>query len=236
MNLALGEQWQQSYMGLKYHMEEALIENNLYSKYASSCPQVALFSKKYYNEINDLDHNKVYDYCFIGSINDCYEKRIWVINFVKKYFTSNSIFINTYNDPNWKLLGDYDKSNKNLGFNPKKMINNQSKKAQYRVIEENKFYFQTMCQSKFVLCPSGDGPWSFRFYETLMCKSIPIVETYHHTYRTKEESKIKYQYILSNNIEQNKEIPYDDLVNKNTLIFNKFHLLDKYQKFFNIPN
>lgn len=47
-----------------------------------------------------------------------------------------------------------------------------------------------MCQSKFVLCPADDAPWSFRFYEVLMCKSILIVESWHHTYRTKEEANI----------------------------------------------
>jgi len=54
---------------------------------------------------------------------------------------------------------------------------NQSKQVQYRVVKENMYYFEKMCQSKFILCPAGDEPWSFRFYETLMCKSIPIVES-----------------------------------------------------------
>ena len=38
-------------------------------------------------------------------------------------------------------------------------------------VDNNKFYFETMTQSKFVLCPAGDAPWSFRFYETIMCHS-----------------------------------------------------------------
>ena len=55
-------------------------------------------------------------------------------------------------------------------------------------LEDNLYYFETMCKSKYCLCPAGDAPWSFRFYEVLMCKSIPIVASWHHTYRTKEES------------------------------------------------
>jgi hypothetical protein len=112
----------------------------------------------------------------------------------------------------------------NIGFNPKIMPNNQSKKVQYRVIKENIEYFEKMCQSKFVLCPAGDAPWSFRFYEVLMCKSIPIVKSWHHTYRTKEEANIKYKYILYKNIE--KEIEYGEYVDGNTEIFKKYHLLN----------
>jgi hypothetical protein len=214
----------QGYYALKYHSEEAFKEKNI-NKIALWSPPCALFSRKYYNELNELStkNSKIYDYCFIGSINSCYEKRIWVIEFAKKYFTSNSIFINTDNKSNWQLLGDFDFSNKNLGYNPKIQKDNQSKQVQYRVINENLYYFETMCKSKYVLCPAGDSPWSFRFYETLMCKSIPIVESWHHTYRTREESDIKYKYILSSNIDEN--INYSDYVDENTCLFEQYHLL-----------
>jgi hypothetical protein len=212
--------WCQGYMALKYHMEEAYIEEKLNSNCAICNPPFALFSKKYYNEINELNHNKIYDYCFIGSINSNYQARQWVIEFAKKYFTSNSIFINT--DKNWNLLGPFDYSNMNLGFKVLDMPDSQSKKTQYRIIKENIYYFEKMCQSKFVLCPAGDAPWSFRFYEVLMCKSIPIVESWHHTYRTKEEANINYKYILYQNIDNDN---CDDYVNENIKIFENYHLL-----------
>jgi hypothetical protein len=94
---------------------------------------------------------------------------------------------------------------------------NQVKEVQYRIVKENIDYFEKMCQSKFVLCPAGDAPWSFRFYEVLMCKSIPIVESWHHTYRTKEEAQINYKYIIFTDI--NEKINYDDYLNENTIIF-----------------
>jgi len=216
--------WCQGYMGLKYHIEDAYIEKGLDTRFLNWSPSIAIFSKKYYNEINELNHDKLHDFCFIGSINSCYKRRLWVINFTKKYFTQNSIFINTDDDPKWQLLGSFDYSNKKFGFNPKKMPNNQSKEIQYRKIKENLFYFEKMCQSKFILCPAGDSSWSFRFYEALMCKSIPIVESWHHTYRTLEEANIKYKYILFNDIE--KEISYDELINDNIQIFEKYHLLN----------
>jgi hypothetical protein len=216
------------YAGLKYHLEEAYIENNLPLHNLSNDPPFAIFSKKYYNEIDNLDNSKIHDFCFIGSINSCYEKRIWVIDFAKKNFTSNSIFINT--DPDWKLIGDFDYSDKNLGYNPKIQKDNQSKGVQYRVVSENLFYFSVMCKSKFILCPEGDAPWSFRFYETLMCKSIPIVESVRHTYRTDEESNIDYQYMLLRENKYtdllNNNLEYSSLVEKNTILFKIFHMLE----------
>jgi len=222
-NLDLGCQ---GYMALQYHMEEAIIEKNLQNIWATHTPPLAIFSKKYYNDINELNHQKIYDYCFIGSIDSCYERRKWVIDFAKKNFTNNSIFINTSNNSNWELLGSFDYSNMKLGFCPKIQLDNQSKKVQYRIVKDNIDYFEKMCQSKFVLCPGGDAPWSFRFYEVLMCKSIPIVESWHHTYRTKEEAKLKYKYIINQDMENIiNNIDYNDYVNENTKIFKNYHLL-----------
>ena len=36
-------------------------------------------------------------------------------------------------------------------------------------------YYRQMCSSKFVLCPTGDCPWSYRFFEAIMCFAIPII-------------------------------------------------------------
>lgn len=126
VNLQLG--WCQGYMALKYHMEEAIIEKGININ-ATSCPPIALFSKKYYNEICELNHSKVYDFCFIGSINSNPKERKWVIDFAKKYFTTNSIFINTDNNPQWKSLGLFDYTKLNIGFCPKLQHDSQSKKA-----------------------------------------------------------------------------------------------------------
>ena len=104
----------------------------------------------------------------------------------KKYFTSNSIF-------------DY--TNNGLGDCPKEQRGSHTKMVQSRIINDNLFYFEKMCQSKFVLCPVGDAMWSFKFYEILMCNTIPIVESWHHTYRTREESSLDYKYVLLNYIE-----------------------------------
>jgi len=36
-------------------------------------------------------------------------------------------------------------------------------------------YFKGLSASKFGLAPVGDCPWSYRFFEAIMCESIPII-------------------------------------------------------------
>jgi hypothetical protein len=246
----------QGYMGLKYHMEDALIENDLDTEIATSNPHIAIFARKYYSDLQKLDDTKKYDFCFIGSIQSAPKVREWVITFAKENFTEKSIFINTDNDPDWKLLGSFDYSHLALGFSPKATNDTQSRDAQYRIISENRFYFETMRKSLYVLCPAGDSAWSFRFYETLMCKSIPVVITWHNTYRTKEESNLQYIYVNLNHTEAARKneyhvlprtssenltdkyklistvlprtIPnYNDCVSHNTKVFKTFHMYNK---------
>ncbi len=37
-------------------------------------------------------------------------------------------------------------------------------------------YYRFLAGSQFVLCPSGDYTWTYRFYEAILCGAIPIVE------------------------------------------------------------
>ena len=39
-------------------------------------------------------------------------------------------------------------------------------------------YFRLLADSEFVLCPSGDYVWTYRFFESIMCGAIPIIEEY----------------------------------------------------------
>ena len=225
-NLQLG--WCQGYMALKYHMEEALIEKRRNPGIANPCPPIAIFSQSYYNQFNILSNEKIYDYSFIGSIKSDPQNREWAIDFARKHFTNNSIFVNTDNDPNWQSLGSFDYSFQHLGFNPKETIHHQSRGTQYRNVRENLFYFETMANSRFVLCPAGDTEWSFRFYETLICKSIPVVVSWHHTYRTAEESRIPYRYFLSSDLDRMNNIgeeEYQAMVNENDRLFREYHML-----------
>ncbi|MCK9154710.1 MAG: glycosyltransferase family 47 protein [Paludibacteraceae bacterium] len=37
-------------------------------------------------------------------------------------------------------------------------------------------YFELMARSKFVLCPDGDFTWTYRFFEAVIFKAIPIIQ------------------------------------------------------------
>ena len=42
--------------------------------------------------------------------------------------------------------------------------------------EIDKDYYNIISKSKFTLTPTGDCPWSYRFFEAIMCLSIPILD------------------------------------------------------------
>lgn len=52
---------------------------------------------------------------------------------------------------------------------------NYGRDEKTKYIMDNEYY-KTMCKSKFALTPTGDCPWSYRFFEAIMCLSIPIME------------------------------------------------------------
>ena len=71
-------------------------------------------------------------------------------------------------------------------------------------------YFKTMARSKFVLCPNGDFTWTYRFFESIIFKSIPIIEDYTHhydgyTYYTKGGVFIYDVDIVNSNLEKLKK-------------------------------
>ena len=216
----------QGYVPLYYHYCDALQEKQLSLDDATPDPPYAKFSVKYYNTLKNLCIKKDLDYCFIGSLyddpmlinNPGYNSRLWINNFVKKYFTDNSIFINTSaSHDNYKKIGSFDLTHEHI-----EGIDIRPKQAIYRNINNNIKYFEYMARSKFILCPAGDSPWSYRFYETLMVGSMPVVQTWHHTYRTREESKIPYCYTLS------VQTPHqfdENCIFHNHSLFTKYHLI-----------
>jgi hypothetical protein len=92
------------------------------------------------NYTNTLKKEKIYDYNFIGTINN---NRMWI----KKYNNNNSIIENS--NYGRDILKKYEIDNK---------------------------YYNILSKSKFTLTPTGDCNWSYRFFEAIMCLSIPILE------------------------------------------------------------
>ncbi len=192
--------WCTGYMALQYHMEDACKESGV-NLPVSPSPPYALFPHSYVSALRFLEKKKKIDYCFIGSIDSAPRHRAWVLDFARKHFTENSVFINTdirSLEDNYVPLGAFDRTNDFEAFSrnkPKSYVNDQSREAQLR--SPNEQYFKVLSESRFVLCPRGDASWSFRFYETILCGAIPIVHSWHDTYRAKEESCLTYKYLLA---------------------------------------
>ena len=180
----------------------------------------AIYPKRFYKNIN-LNIDKKYDFIFIGAFlrdNTTQINRKWIIPFINNNFNSNSYlqFTDKKTKENYEIKGKYDHTLYKNGFVPMEVT-----KAKRNFFDKN--YFDKLSQSKFGLCPAGEGIYSMRFYECLMCKCIPIVNTVEETYRSKEESKLDYKYYLSTD----KEFIYrEDWVEHNYNIFLQYHTLE----------
>ena len=108
------------------------------------------FPRRYVDAIAGLDINKTYKYCFIGHINS----RLGRDSMLEPFQGPHSYIRNS-----------------NYGRNPA---------TKFSLTLD---YYQQLAHSKFVLCPNHQGgewyihdwAWSYRFVETIFCKSIPIV-------------------------------------------------------------
>lgn len=186
---------------LQMWLEESLIEQGKSPECAkrlgkSYDQSYAIYPKRFYKRVDSLNANKCYDYCFIGTLQiDAItaKNRKWIIEFAANRFGDDSYLqlTDTITRSAHIPLGKYDHTNHKQGMVPKElplMLRNN--------FDDN--YFAVMASSRFCLCPAGDANWSMRFYEALMCKSIPIVANKIDTYRRKPESKLPYRYFQAN--------------------------------------
>jgi len=190
-------------------------------------PRICLYPKSYIEQVNALYLDKIYDFNFRGALyldEETRKNRQWTIDFAKQHFTSNSFYQITDRNAkqrNWlfktrhKVLGCFDYTFACSGFVPKE--NNIENRGYF-----DEDYFKVLCQSQFTLCPAGDAPWSMRFYESLLSKSIPIVEKIQHTGRNDLEYSIGYKYYL---LGDDKMIYRPDWVEDNYKKFIRFHTL-----------
>ena len=195
-------------------------ELNIWNNGDSICPSFALYPKRFYKTIAGFDCTKTVDYCFIGGFNidkKTEDNRKWILGFIANNFTESSYL--QFTDKNTKkdyvVKGYFDHTLKKTGFVPK-----EHPVEVRNMFDEN--YFKMMTKSKFTLCPAGDKIWSMRFYEALMCRSIPVVESVNETFRSREESKLDYKYYLTTD----RIIYRDDWVENNYRIFLKHHTLE----------
>ncbi len=177
----------------------------------------SVFPKRFYKYCANLPDNKKYDYCFIGSFlvdKPTSINRSWILKFINNKFTNNSFlqFTDKKTKKGYIPMGSYDYTLIKKGFVPKEV---PLKKRNYF----DKEYYKHMKESQFTLCPAGDSFFSMRFQEAIMCKSIPIVQSYDETFRSKSESLLPYKYYL---IDDN-HVYREDWVEHNYNLFLKYH-------------
>lgn len=55
-------------------------------------------------------------------------------------------------------------------------------------------YFKNMARTKFTICPNGDFVWTYRFFEAILFKSIPIIEQEYKHYQGYSYYKVGDEY------------------------------------------
>jgi hypothetical protein len=192
-------------------------------------PRVCLFPRSFVEQVEALPHEKVHDFNFVGALyieQKTWANRQWILDFARRHFTSQSIFQVTdrkAKQRDWllrrrhKRLGAFDRTFSHSGFVPKECL---AKDRGYFDPE----YFAILCQSRFTLCPAGDAPWSMRFHEAILSKSIPVVQNAAHTGRNDLEYAIGYRYYLADD----REISYrPEWVEENFRKLIQFHTLQQ---------
>jgi hypothetical protein len=211
--------------------------------------QRTVWPRSFFEKITSLECEKTIDYIFIGNINaGCtsldegrrrrsqlvFENRKWILRFIEYNFTNESFL--QFTDENTLQLYEsarrradeeegifqdkpYDYTNKawreEIPYVPREVENSSGEP--YFDLE----YFKKMNQAKFCLCPGGDSPWSYRFYEAIMCKCIPIIHSPQEGPRTRRERRLGYKCYFRNDAHV-----YDESIVKHNLeIFEKESLL-----------
>jgi hypothetical protein len=182
--------------------------------------EYAIYPISYYETVKSMIVDKTIDFCFIGGVNaNKLQKRsrIWVHPFIQKNFGEKSYLKFSDMNADYISRGSFDHTNESKCFTPRKIKNN------IKAVEIDKVYFRTLKSSKFCLCPAGDAQWSMRFYEALLCKSIPIVHYKWESWKTEQEYKLDYKYYLTTETEF---IYREDWAEHNYKIFMEFHTLN----------
>lgn len=172
--------------------EEEARGNNLgtLSTFGKRTPKIP---RSWVEKITELNHSKTHRYMFSGRV---WGRRFgqWLEPFVRSNFTDEDYFKATNAPASYTAMGKFDKTLVSKGYVP---ATDQAHIITLdQVFDEN--YFLDMAQSKFILTPGGDAPWSMRFYESFLTGSLPIIHSmaedlgnFHDTVHIKE---IPYEY------------------------------------------
>lgn len=136
---------------------------------------------------------------------------LYLKNYISELNKTKSIdynFIGTITDKrNW--IYKYKNNNSII----KESSKGRDPKQKYNIDSE---YYSVLSKSKFTLAPTGDCPWSYRFFEAIMCMSIPVVER-----NSNDIYKKDYFYYY----DEDEHIYREDMAIKNYNTFISKHIL-----------
>lgn len=78
-------------------------------------------------------------------------------------------------------------------------------------------YFSTILNSKYVLCPDGDFTWTYRFFESIICGAIPVIENTCSAYEG-------FNYLTVDQYLDNKSLSKEQIESNFQLLIQKFTL------------
>lgn len=196
-----------------------LLFNRAYEEEGLPCPDIderveptrLLYPRSFVDRVNELAGDRHVDYSFLGSLYrpEVFQQRKWVLDFARRQFTDRSYLLLSETASEHDRLGSFDHTGEEGGVWVPKEVGWEDRGY------FNTAYFQVLRQSEFALCPAGDQPWSNRFFEAIMCRSIPIVSDEEHSGRHEFERSIGYRMYLRED-----EHVYDaDLVEENYALF-----------------
>jgi hypothetical protein len=171
-------------------------------------PTALLYPRSFVERVDAMPGEKVHDFCFIGGLYraETYANRAWILDFARRRFTARSYLLLTDGRGTHEPLGAYDHTN----VEPDVFVPKDQPWAARDLFHEH--YFRILRSSEFTLCPAGDLPWSMRFFEAIMCRSIPIVSDLEHAGRNAVERSIGYQVHFPD-----QEHVYDEVVAEENL-------------------
>ncbi len=178
----------------------ALLIQQAYAEEGIECPPIderkapiaLLYPRSYVDAVAAMPEGKQYDYCFVGGLYrpETYPNRAWILGFAAARFTDRSYLLVTDPPVEYERVGSFDYTTIDRDvFVPK-----EAPWGERTYFHDH--YFRVMRASRFTLCPAGDHPWSMRFFEAIMCRSIPIVSDRLHTGRNTLEQSIGYRVYL----------------------------------------
>ena len=163
-----------------------------------------IFPHKIINKlISSWKKNKIYDFSFVGIYTS--SRKIIINTWLNNNFRSKNIIKNKFSYLKNLVV---EKTIKREYFDSSKILILSSKKGRkFPKKSWDNNYYNILLKSKFVLCPSGDFIWSYRFFESILCGAIPIVENHCKAY-----DGFRY-YTFNNNL--NELIYSDEIINHN---------------------